>query len=75
MVLRDRNHPSVFMWSIGNEIREQFDSSGTALTKELVDIVKGLDPTRPVTAALTETMPGEKFYYKSKCIGCAGLQL
>jgi beta-galactosidase len=54
MVLRDRNHPSVFMWSIGNEIREQFDSSGTTITKKLVDIVKALDPTRPVTAALTE---------------------
>jgi beta-galactosidase len=43
MVLRDRNHPSVFMWSIGNEIREQFDSTGIALTKELVSIVKKLD--------------------------------
>lgn len=33
MVKRDRNHPSVFMWSIGNEIREQFDSSGTRIAK------------------------------------------
>ena len=40
MVLRDRNHPSVFMWSIGNEIREQFDSTGTTITKELVSICK-----------------------------------
>ena len=43
MVFRDRNHPSVIMWSIGNEIREQFDSTGTTITKELVSIVKNLD--------------------------------
>jgi beta-galactosidase len=73
MVLRDRNHPSVFMWSIGNEIREQFDSTGTSLTKELVDIVKQLDPTRPVISALTETFSGKKLYCKSKCFGCFGV--
>src|SRR5699024_125285 len=47
MVKRDRNHPSIFIWSIGNEIRAQFDSSGISKTKELVNIVKGLDTTRP----------------------------
>ncbi|MEO7309976.1 MAG: glycoside hydrolase family 2 TIM barrel-domain containing protein [Chitinophagaceae bacterium] len=65
MVKRDRNHPSVFIWSIGNEIREQFDSSGTALTKELAAIVKRLDPTRPVTSALTETDTAKNFIYQS----------
>ena len=54
-VKRDRRHPSVFLWSIGNEIREQFDTSGIRLTKELVAIVRRLDTTRPVTAAMTET--------------------
>ncbi|HXD78215.1 MAG TPA: glycoside hydrolase family 2 TIM barrel-domain containing protein, partial [Puia sp.] len=34
-VRRDRNHPSVIVWSIGNEIREQFDSSGIRLAREL----------------------------------------
>lgn len=61
MVLRDRNHPSVFIWSIGNEIREQFDSTGTRLAKELTGIVKRLDSTRPVTSALTEQEPDKNF--------------
>jgi len=72
MVLRDRNHPSVFMWSIGNEIREQFDSSGTRIAKELTDIVKNLDPTRPVIAALTETMPDKNFISKSNALDVLG---
>lgn len=72
MVLRDRNHPSVFMWSIGNEIREQFDSSGIALTKELVSIIKALDNTRPVTSALTETFPEKNFIYQSGALDVLG---
>lgn len=72
MVLRDRNHPSVFMWSIGNEIREQFDSSGIALTKELTAIVKSLDSTRPVTIALTETVPAKNFIYQSRALDVLG---
>ena len=72
MVLRDRNHPSVFMWSIGNEIRNQFDSSGTIIAKELVDIVKNLDPTRPVTCALTETNPEKNFIYQSIALDVLG---
>jgi beta-galactosidase len=63
-VLRDRNHPSVIVWSIGNEIREQSyypdgkgfppDSSGLKITPELAGIVHKLDPTRPVIAALDQ---------------------
>jgi beta-galactosidase len=53
MVLRDRNHPSIFVWSIGNEISEQWNGNPEAGTigKELSDIVRSLDRTRPVTAA------------------------
>lgn len=47
MVLRDRNHPSVFMWSIGNEIPDQ---SKPVLAKRLADIIRMMDPSRPVTA-------------------------
>jgi beta-galactosidase len=68
MVLRDRNHPSIIAWSIGNEIPEQFDSTGINMTKELVRIVKELDPTRPVTCALTETDPAKNFIYQSKAL-------
>jgi len=58
MILRDRNHPSIFIWSIGNEIVEQWnekDSSGSRITKELVGIIKNLDKTRPVTANCNRT--------------------
>ncbi len=52
MVLRDRNHPSVVFWSIGNEINERVDSSGLVIAKRLIAEVKRLDATRPVTNAL-----------------------
>jgi beta-galactosidase len=52
MVLRDRNHPSVILWSIGNEIKERVDSSGLRITKALAERVHLLDPSRPVTEAL-----------------------
>jgi len=73
MVMRDRNHPSVFMWSIGNEIREQFDSTGIDITRELVSIVNELDPTRPVTAALSEWNPEKNFMYRSGALDVVGL--
>ncbi len=47
MVLRDRNHPSVFMWSIGNEVPDQ---GNPELAEKLANIVQLTDPTRPVTA-------------------------
>jgi beta-galactosidase len=72
LVKRDRNHPSVFMWSIGNEIREQFDSSGTTIAKELVQIVNNLDSTRPVTCALTENNPEKNFIYQSHALDLLG---
>lgn len=72
MVKRDRNHPSVFMWSIGNEIREQFDSTGITIAKELVQIVKSIDTTRPVTCALTENIPEKNFIYQSGALDVLG---
>jgi beta-galactosidase len=56
LVLRDRNHPSVFIWSVGNEIGEQWgdDTSGRNIARELVAIVKSLDTTRPIITANNE---------------------
>ncbi len=73
MVKRDRNHPSIILWSIGNEIREQFDSTGVALTKELVKIVKDLDTTRPVLSGLTETDSTKNFMYQAGVLDIYGL--
>ena len=53
MVLRDRNHPSVIMWSIGNEISEATDTSGFRIAKALIALVHQFDPTRAVTEAMT----------------------
>lgn len=71
-IRRDRNHPSVIMWSIGNEIREQFDSTGITITRELAGIVKGLDTTRPVTSALTEMDPTKNFISQSGALDLLG---
>lgn len=72
MIYRDRQHPSVIAWSIGNEIREQFDSSGTILTRQLADMVKRIDPTRPVICALTETVPEKNFISKANALDILG---
>jgi beta-galactosidase len=52
MIYRDRNHPSVILWSIGNEINERADSLGFVIRKQLVKEVHTLDSTRPVTEAI-----------------------
>ena len=50
-ILRDRNHPSVIIWSIGNEIPQQSDTSALRIAPELAAIVHSLDTTRPITTA------------------------
>ena len=53
MVLRDRNHPSVIMWSIGNEVGERDGTSdGAEWAHRLAGHIRTLDPTRPVTSAI-----------------------
>ena len=60
IVVRDRNHPSVIMWSIGNEIFEAPDTSGYRIAKQLVNEVRRLDTTRPVTEAIVFLPPYTK---------------
>jgi beta-galactosidase len=50
MVMRDRNHPSVVMWSIGNEIPDQSTKEGPALARQMIALCHQLDPTRLVTS-------------------------
>ena len=49
MVLRDRNHPSIVLWGIGNEIPEAWTKDGAPIAKQLAARVRSLDTTRPVT--------------------------
>jgi beta-galactosidase len=51
MIRRDRNHPSIILWSIGNEIPEQDNANAFEMSKRLTDICHKEDPTRPVTSA------------------------
>lgn len=53
MVLRDRNHPSIIMWSIGNEIIERKKPEAVETAQMLANAVRNLDPARPVTSAMT----------------------
>ena len=52
VIRRDRNHPSVMMWSIGNEIPEQKTDDGWVLARRLCDLCHEEDPTRPVTIGI-----------------------
>lgn len=53
MVLRDRNHPSIILWSIGNEIIERKEPRAVTTAKMLRDAIKEIDKTRPVVSAMT----------------------
>ena len=57
-IRRDRNCPSVILWSIGNEVGEQYTGiNGAALAKQLGDMVRDEDPTRPTTTAMNWAQP------------------
>lgn len=63
MVKRDWNHPSVIMWSTGNEIPESGNPEGVPTSAKLAGYVRSLDPTRPVTAAVNGLNPGKDPYF------------
>ena len=94
LIRRDRNHPSIIIWSIGNEVLEQWSDAAAdtlsleqanlilnfghgkemlaqasdsltvnaMLTRKLTDMVKALDPSRPVTAGCNEPDPGNHLF-------------
>ena len=65
MVEKDFNHPSVFMYSIGNEVSEPYQERGVKLTKEMVDTIHRLDRNRAVTGGINLTL----IYLASKGMG------
>jgi beta-galactosidase len=64
MVCRDRNHPSVVAWSIGNEVAERDGRSGGArIARDLADAVRKLDPTRLITCAICNFLDASRWVY------------
>jgi len=63
MVVRDRNHPSVIMWSIGNEIPGRQRSDVVQTAKILGDFIRDMDPTRPITSAVNDLRPDKDPYF------------
>src|SRR5688572_326592 len=63
MVFRDRNHPSIILWSIGNEIRGMETPEVINIAKMLGDYIRKLDPTRPITAAVNGLSPAKDPFF------------
>jgi len=70
LIRRDRNHPSVVMWSIGNEVVEQGDGAeGAAIAAKLVAICHEEDPTRPTVSGMNSADPESPFAKRLDVIG------
>lgn len=63
MILRDRNHPSVIMWSIGNEIPNRHKPEVVEVAKMLGDFIRLTDSTRPITSAVNDLKPDKDPYF------------
>ncbi|MFL6208539.1 MAG: sugar-binding domain-containing protein [Pyrinomonadaceae bacterium] len=63
MIERDRNHPAVIMWSIGNEIPSRGKPEVVKVARELADYVRRLEPTRPITSAVNDLGENKDPYF------------
>lgn len=63
MIARDRNHPAIIMWSIGNEIPNRHTPEVVKLAQELGNYVRRLEPTRPVTSAVNDLREDKDPYF------------
>jgi beta-galactosidase len=65
MVLRDRNHPSIILWSIGNEIPDRQKPEVVATAQMLGDFIRKLEPTRPITSAVNDIKEDKDPYFRT----------
>ncbi len=63
MVMRDRNHPSIIIWSIGNEIKGMENPEVIAVGKMLANHIRQLEPTRPIAAAVNNLRPQKDSFF------------
>ncbi len=69
-IRRDRNHPSVFLWSLGNEVGEQYTGDeGADVASRLAAIAREEDPTRPSTFSMNRAKPDSAFAAAAEVIG------
>ncbi len=65
MILRDRNHPSIIMWSNGNEIPNKERQAVVNTSRMINEFIKTLDTTRPTTSGVNELKPNKDLFFST----------